>query len=211
MPERISSNKLTGVNLAETLVKHRSLDDANSVNQRSSHNIVLGWLRPTLFCGYVGGWVMVGGAGEGNLYHMLPCHFSHWPTVVIRFLSFLFLPYWSDYLREKLCFRSSSTSSDLWQEHWGEVLNPFPTLTKTQVPSGDFIDFCLRGGLFLWSLTQACWQKGIYSESGWCCDAEVHVFVHINLFLQRGHSEIVFWLRYLTFLPCQYISQNPLK
>lgn len=89
MPKRINSNKLNGVNLAETLVKHRSPDDANSVNQHLYiHCTRLITVHSVLrVCGWVsdGGGVLEG----GNFYHMFPCYFSHSPTVVIRFLSLL--------------------------------------------------------------------------------------------------------------------------
>lgn len=57
----------------------------------------------------------------------------------------------------------------------------YSNVNKDSSQSGDFIDFCLRGGLLLWSWTQTCWQNRIYSKSGWCCVAEVHVLRHMSL------------------------------
>lgn len=159
VPKRINSNELTGVPFfAETLVKDRSPDDANSANRHSPHNIVLGWLGSTPPCGGWSDWGVVGcgwfeggwrkGRGGGVIFTTcsrvtfpirLQLSYASFPaycrTEVITCVKndvFAAAPAALIFDKKALCSERSVPA--------------YPAVTKWW-----FLDFCLCGGLFLLS------------------------------------------------------------
>lgn len=178
--------------------------------------------RLWLFCGYVGGWVMSGGAGGGgrgggqgglggcNSYHMSPCHFSHLRAVVTRFPPLL-LPSWSDYLREKWCFslRLYPPCSLKIESvcRWRPA--PYRGVNRDSSRHGDFMDSCACGrpvasGLNAGPLT----ERDLFKVSR-------GAFIELYMF-SEGHFRIVFfdlclWALDTLIFAMLAILQKPLK